>query len=253
LLTSNCFPFRKKVKGDGNVITKEIAISDYQAIRSQGASLKIDYTQSNDAPGLTVTVDQNVFEMYDFEVRDGELRIEPKKTFKRDQFAPTRFTVVTHSTNLRKVESAGRVEFSVNGPLQTDELKFSLAGSGTVNLKESVTARKLDIEMAGSGTLNASALSGETFKGNIAGSGEINLGGRMTSASFEIAGSGTVHAFDLQAEDVKCEIAGSGNLEIYANSRIQANVAGSGKVRYRGTPSNVDTDIAGSGSVRKAD
>jgi hypothetical protein len=81
----------------------------------------------------------------------------------------------------------------------------------------------------------------------------MNLGGRIASASFEIAGSGTVHAFDLQTENVKCNIAGSGNLEISANSSIRADIAGSGKVKYRGNPSQIDMDAAGSGSIRKVD
>jgi hypothetical protein len=252
LLTGNCFSFRR-IKGDGNVITKEIAISDYKTIRSLGGgSMKVDYTQSDDAPGLTVTVDQNIFEMYDFEVRNGELRIEPKEKFKNDRFAPTRFTVVTNSTGLRRVSAAGNSEYTVGSPLRTEELKFDLAGSAKVHLKDSVILRKLDVDIAGSGTLNAFALAGETFDGDIAGSGKMNLGGRITSASFEIAGSGTVHAFDLQTENVKCEVAGSGNFEVSANSSIRANVAGSGKIRYRGNP-QVVTQIAGSGNVRKAD
>jgi hypothetical protein len=252
LLTSNCLSF-KKVNGDGNLVTREIATGDYDAICCHGGSIKISYTQSDNAPGLTVTVDRNIFEMYDFKVDDRKLKIEPKEKNECYRFIPTRFEVVTNSTGLRKVSAAGRVEFTVDGPLRTEALKLDLAGSTKVDLKDSVILRKLSVDIAGSGTLKAFALDGKTFDADIAGSGKIDLGGRVTTASFEIAGSGRVHAFDLQTEDVKCEIAGSGNLEITANSSIRAEVAGSGHIKYYGNPPQVMTQIAGSGSVRKAD
>ncbi|MDR1336475.1 MAG: DUF2807 domain-containing protein [Tannerella sp.] len=250
LLTGNCFSPRR-VKGDGHPVTREIAISDYQAILCSG-SMKIDYTCSDDAPGLTVTVDRNIFEMYEFSVHDGKLRIKPKEEYKDERFAPTLFTVVTNSTALRKLEASGKTEFAVNSPLRTDELKFSLAGSTKVDLKDSVILRKLNVEIAGNGTLNAFALAGETFDGQIAGSGNINLGGQVATARFEIAGNGSVHAFDLQTEEVKCTIAGHGKLEISANSSIHAEIAGSGKIRYRGDP-RVVSHTAGLASIRKAD
>jgi hypothetical protein len=250
LLTGSCLS-SLRIKGDGLPVTREITISDYNAIRCEGP-MKIDYTRSDDAPGLTVTVDRNIFEMYDFSVRDGMLRIKPKKEYRDKLFAPTLFTVVTSSTDLRRVDAAGKTEFTVNSPLRTEELKFSLAGRTTVNLKDSVILRKLNVDIAGRGTLNAFALAGERFGGDIAGSGDINLGGRMATASFDIAGSGTVHAFNLQTEEVKCSIAGSGKLEISASSSIHADIAGSGSIRYRGDP-RVVSKTAGLASVRKAD
>jgi hypothetical protein len=251
LLAGGCF-LSGRIRGDGELVTKEIAISDYEAIRSQGGVMEVDYRQSDDTPGLTVTVDRNIFEMYDFHVHDGELRIEPKEKHKRERFVPTRFTVVTNSTGLRRVNASGKTQYTVSSPLRTDELKFNLAGSAKVDLKDSVMLRKLSIDIAGSGTLNALYLAGETFDGHIAGSGKMNLGGQVARTSFEIAGSGTVHAFELQTENTKCGIAGSGNIEISANNSLHVDVAGSGNVRYRGNP-QLKTDIAGSGSIRKAD
>ncbi|MDR2140150.1 MAG: DUF2807 domain-containing protein [Tannerella sp.] len=254
LLTGSCFSFRgARIKGDGNVEAREITIRDYDAVRVQGGSMKVDYRQSDDAPGLTVTVDRNIFEMYRFEVHDGELIIEPKEEYKHDRFVPTQFTVVTNSTGLRRVKAAGRVEYTVGSPLRTEELNFSLAGGTKVDLKNAVVLRKLEVKIAGSGTLNLPALTGETFESDIAGSGRMNLGGEVARASFEIAGSGTVHAFDLQAGEVKCKIAGSGYVEASANNSLQAEIAGSGDIRYRGNPQQVNTNVAGSGKVRKAD
>jgi hypothetical protein len=252
LALGGCFPFQV-IKGDGDLVTKEISIDDYKAIKASNGAIKLNYKQSDEAPGLTVTVDRNIFEKYDIGVYDSRLKIVPKKEFEYANFKPTTFTVTTNSTTLNKLDAAGSVDFIVNDPLQTDELDLDLAGSCIVNFNDTLILSNLKVDVAGSGTLNAFALTGESFRGEIAGSGKLNLGGQVTKASFEIAGSGTVRAFDLWVDDMKCEIAGSGDIEISVNNSIHAEVAGSGHIKYHGNPQHIDKDVAGSGSIRKVD
>ena len=252
LLLNSCFPFQK-VKGDGDVTTEVLTIGDYNVLQAGNSSMKIEYRQSDGAPALSVTTDKNIFDMYDIRVEDNKLKILPKKEFDKATFFPTEFTVVTNSKSLRKVEAAGSITFDINSPFAADKLEIDLAGSGTVNLNDSVSLDKLRIEMAGSATLNAFALCGREFNGDIAGSGKLNLGGVMQKASFKIAGSGTIRAFDLQVESMSCDIAGSGDIEISVSNSIQANVAGSGRIKYKGDPQDIKKSIAGAGSVKKVD
>jgi hypothetical protein len=252
LFAGSCVPFRI-IKGDGDLVTQEITIRDYEEIDVSGSSLKFNYVMSNDAPELTITVDQNIYEKYDFMVSGSKLQIKPKKEYEHAHFAPTKFTVTTNSSALRKVEAAGSFDFTVNSPLNTNELTLDLAGSCMVDLTDSVIFHRLDVDIAGSGTLNAFALFGESLDGDIAGSGRLNLGGQVAKTSVEIAGSGTVRAFDLQVEDLKCEIAGSGNIEISVSNSIRAEVAGSGNIKYRGNPQDIHKNVAGSGSIKKVD
>jgi len=240
------------VRGDGNLITQEIPISDYDKIEASN-SMKINYVQSTDAPGLTITTDQNIFEKYYFIVKDNTLEIKPKREFRHARFLPTEFTVTTNSSTLKKAELAGSIDLNTNSPIHTDKLTVKLAGSGNINLNEQVKTDKLNVEIAGSTTVNAFSLEGKEFDGEIAGSGKINLGGIMQKASFEIAGSGTVRAFDLQVEDLTCDIAGSGDIEVSVSNRIKAGIAGSGTIKYKGNPATIDKDVAGSGTIKKVD
>jgi hypothetical protein len=249
---SCCFPFQV-IKGDGDLVTQEISISDYNTIKVSNGSINLTYSQSEETPGLTVTVDRNIFDKYVFEVKDSELHIVPKEEYKRTGFNPTVFTVTTNSTGLNKLDAAGDIDFKVNNPLLTDELELRLAGSTKVNFNDSLILNKFNVSIAGSGNLNVPAVTGNSFNGRVAGSGKLILGGEITKASFEIAGSGTVRAFDLWVDDIKCKIAGSGDIDISVNNSITAEVAGSGRIKYHGDPQSITKNVAGSGSIKKVD
>ncbi|MDR1918904.1 MAG: DUF2807 domain-containing protein [Tannerellaceae bacterium] len=252
LFLNSCFSFQI-IQGDGDLLTQEIEIEDYVSIQASNSAIDITYVQSDEAPALTVITDRNILEKYNIRVREGKLKILPKDEYEHSYFKPTKFIVTTNSTSLRKIDVAGSINFTVDKPLRTDELDIDLAGSGKVNLNDSVFVDKLDIDIAGSATLNAFALQGHSFDGDIAGSGKLNLGGQVSKATFEIAGSGDIRAFDLQVEDMKCDIAGSGNIEISVHNSIHAQIAGSGHIRYKGNPPNIKKDVAGSGSIKKID
>lgn len=251
LTLNSCNPFQM-VRGDGNLVTQELTLDDYDMIEASH-SVHIIYVQSEDTPALTVTTDQNIMEKYDFLVKGTKLQIKPKDEYKRANFFPTQFTVSTNSKGLRKVDLAGNVTFDIDSLFTGEVLNINLAGSGTINMNEQININKLDVGLAGSATINAYHLNGKDFDGDIAGSGKINLGGSMTKASFEIAGSGTIRAFDLQVEDMECEIAGSGDIEISVSNSISAEVAGSGRIKYKGDPQIIKKEIAGSGSIKKMD
>jgi hypothetical protein len=253
LLMNSCNPFHL-IRGDGNLVTQELAIDDYDVIMIGGShSIKVTYVQSEDTPALTITTDQNIMEKYMFRVKDSKLQLKPKDEYKHITFFPTQFTVTTQSKGLKEADLAGSVTFDLDSPFTGDKLEINLAGSGTINLNDQVTVNKLDVDLAGSSTINAYKLTGKDFDGDVAGSGKINLGGSMTKATFEIAGSGTVRAFDLQVEDMKCSIAGSGDIEISVSNSISADVAGSGRIKYKGDPQTIRKEVAGSGSIKKMD
>ncbi len=253
LLAAGCIPFHK-VHGDGNVITQTVPITDYDEIESEG-NMKIHYSQSAETPFLEITTDKNIYDMYDFKVVEGhKLLIRPKEEFRHHTaFRPTTFNVLTHSATLRDAGIAGDSEFYIDSMLTTDNLKVGLAGSGVVFMQDTVRATTIKTNIAGSGNARISYIVCESFKGEIAGSGEINVAGTAQTANFTIAGSGEVHGFDLVVDDLKGEIAGSGTIEIHANNSIDVKGAGSGDIYYKGKPGNVTSSIAGSGKVKAVD
>lgn len=259
-ILSGCMP-GKVIRGDGDLVTHAIDISDYTHIQTGGASMKINYIQSDEAPYFEITTDKNIYEMFEFITEDEKtLKVRPKKEyrsgkniFRQYNFRPTEFTVNTNSSKLKDVDVAGHIEFNVNSPLIAEDLDFSLAGSGYIKLNERTTANKVEIEIAGSATMEAVDLHCNSVDSNIAGSGTIKLSGSAEKASFEIAGSGDVRSFDFVVDNLHCSIAGSGDIEAFANNKINFDVAGSGKLKYKGNATDINRSIAGSGSVTKVD
>ena len=61
LITLTGFAFtNEKVEGNGNIITKEISISDYNEISTVGV-MEFVYEQSDAAPYLKIMIDENLF------------------------------------------------------------------------------------------------------------------------------------------------------------------------------------------------
>ena len=54
-----------KVSGDGNVVSKEIPIKDYDEIQIEGENVDFKYMQSDDVPYLKVETDQNIMDLLD--------------------------------------------------------------------------------------------------------------------------------------------------------------------------------------------
>lgn len=241
------------VKGDGNLITEKINITDYDRIELNGSNMIVNYEQSTEQPSLTVTTDKNIFDLYDFAVESGLLIIKPKKTERWTNFQPTEFTVTTNSTTIKKLSAGGTATVNINSPIETENLEIDLAGSGLANMPELVKVNSFKTELAGSGTINAANLCVNVFESEIAGSGTLILKGEAEKLNISIAGSGKVQAFDLQAKELSCSVAGSGNVQVNVSDKISADIAGSGNILYKGNPTTIKKDVAGSGSIKPAE
>ena len=147
-----------KVSGDGNVVSKEIPIKDYDEIQIEGENVDFKYMQSDDVPYLKVETDQNIMDLLDINTDSKVLVVRPKN--RHTGINPTRFIVITNSTALKEFKMAG---------LETEELTCKAAGSTHIE----ITANKaISTKIAGSGTIR--------YKGNpnikeksIIGSGSI--------------------------------------------------------------------------------
>ena len=93
-------------------------------------------------------------------------------------------------------------------------------------------------------------LQADELEGNLAGSGNLVVKGKVREAKFNIAGSGDVKADACEAEEVEGNIAGSGDLEAYATRKLKGNIVGSGDIYYKGDP-KVESSCLGSGKVKK--
>jgi hypothetical protein len=263
----------RDVKGNGNVITRTITIDNYDEINVAGP-MEFAYEQSEAAPFLSITLDENLLDYIKAEVKNGKLNIGPK--YENEQsynLRATTFKVKSNSRGLSKLKVAGSGTFNINSALSFDKLAINAAGSGKLNLRhalkgnslelskagsgniettEGIEAEALKLNVAGSGAITAKGINAQTLQSNVSGSGRLQIEGKAEDAKYNLAGSGRITAGDCQASRVSANVSGSGRIEVYAGEALNAQVAGSGRITYSGNPSTLKENKSGSGSIRQA-
>lgn len=86
---------------------------------------------------------------------------------------------------------------------------------------------------------------------DLEGSSDVTAKGRTRELDLEIAGSGQARLGELVLEDADVDIAGSGEATIAPKGRARIDVAGSGEVTLLTNPRSLQTDVAGSGTIRQ--
>lgn len=216
--------------------------------------MDILYQQSDDAPYLEVSVDENLLEYFTIQVEDKALTIHYKKINDRKNspcynLSPTTFLIKTNSKELKEILSAGSGSICVLTPLRVDKIAVDLAGSGNVTFDQLLKGTKGVFRLAGSGDIVLKNIEFEYVDCSLAGSGNIKVKGSAERASFNVASSGEIEAFGCKTQKAECNVAGSGNIKVSAASRLDANIVGSGDIHYKGDPA-VSKDIMGSGKIK---
>lgn len=180
------------------------------------------------APSLSADGGERDIERMVVEVKNGTLKIYPKKrkgfSFGWSHSGPVRVAVTVPG-----LAGAG------------------IAGSGSIKV-DKVGGETFEGEIAGSGDLRLAQVAVNLLKVGIAGSGEFTGAGRAAAAEYEIAGSGDIDAANVIAERADVSIAGSGNVKAHATATASVDIAGSGDVRMTGG-AKCAVSKAGSGNV----
>ena len=132
--------------------------------------------------------------------------------------------------------------------IKLEEIKNS--GSADLVFEKLHTGSKLALNIAGSGSV-VGKFELDDISISIAGSGSAEISGKAVNQKISISGSGDVKAFEMLTANCDVQIAGSGDVEVNVEKKIYAKIAGSGDIRYKGNPANIESKTAGSGSIKK--
>lgn len=255
LASVNGFAQKNTIKGDGKIVTKEIAISNYDKISYVG-HLDIEYEQSDAAPYLRIMVDENILPYLEIKMKGKTLTIQPKneKELLNDysyslNLQPTVCEIKTNSRELKEISAVGSGEFIAKTSLKVDRLEISIAGSSSINFEHLLEARKVDFNVAGSGDINATRIKVDNLNCSVAGSGNILLKGEAERSDMSVAGGGDINAFDCTVREAECSVAGGGDIKVFATEQLDASIAGGGNIRYKGDP-EVSKSVIGGGSIK---
>lgn len=213
----------KTVKGDGEMISKEIKLDPFDAI---GLAIPADVILKQGSPQrVEIDAEQNIINNIKTKVRDGSWNIAFKEKVRKHE----KITIYITIPDLTAVSVAGSGDVMSKGAFKNmGNLDVSIAGSGDVKLKGD--SKKLNI--------------------SVAGSGDVEMQGSATSVDISIAGSGDVNLEDLSAGNCDISIAGSGNCKVNSEGSLDVSIVGSGDVYYTGG-AKVNSSVMGSGKVHK--
>ena len=114
------------------------------------------------------------------------------------------------------------------------------SGDSTVTIQYLAPCPKFKARLIGNGKIVVNEVDIDELSGIIAtGNGTLTLSGNSKNASLSNTGTGTIQAEGLYADIVKCMMLGTGTT--YCNVKDEISISGisSGKVYYRGNPTEV--------------
>ena len=219
----------KRIKGNGNMVTEERNVGDYDGVSVAGW-FDVELVSGNEGT-LTLKGEENLLEHLETEVRNGTLRIKTESGYnlQPSSWKSKSILVIVPVEDIRSVV---------------------LSGSGDIVGKTRLQATDFEVVMSGSGdiTLEVDSDAVETV---LSGSGDITLSGSAGTLGVRVSGTGDVHAFDMEARDVDAVLSGSADIEVTATESIKARVSGSGDITYKGNPEKIDSKASGSGDISK--
>lgn len=115
-------------------------------------------------------------------------------------------------------------------------------GDSTLRIVKLATAPKVKFSLSGNGRIEAYDINGTTVEAAIfTGKGTIEVSGKCSEANLRCTGAGTVIADRLVAtKKVGCMLVGTGAIKCnVVNGPISIKGTGTGKVYYRGTPTEI--------------
>lgn len=229
LFTASCSAqWGKKVKGNGNTVTIERSVGEYDAIGLSGW-FDLDLVAGQEGE-ITLKGESNLLEHIKTEVKNGKLSIKVEKGY-----------------NLKP--SSWNEGIRITVPVQSISA-IALSGSGDIVGKTTIKTNNFKTAMSGSGDITLD-IEANSIDAAMSGSGDITLSGETVDFEATISGSGDIKAYELEADNVEATVSGSADIKVTANKMLKARVSGSGDISYRGNPDKVDTKTSGSGDISR--
>jgi len=211
------------VRGSGNVISEDRAVSGFSKVSVSGSGNL--FLEQGDEESLTIEAEDNILPLIITEVSGNTLKIGFKT-----------------GTSISTIKS---IEFH----LKVKELdSISASGSGTINCSD-LSTENLSIRTSGSRMADISNLKATSIDINSSGSGNITLAGTTDSQNIESSGSFKYFAEDLKSSSCVINSSGSCNLLVNVSDDLNIKASGSVKVTYIGTPT-ITQKTSGSATIK---
>lgn len=219
-----CIYISTGIKGNGISEKRTFDVKHFDTITLTGGMTAV--IVQGDEYKVEVELDSNLYEFFDAYVSGGTLHTGFRRGTNLRGYST--YNIRIQLPHLVSMNSTGSGAVTITGFIDTDkEMSISQTGSGTIGIN--AVLKKLEIETSGSGTITAK--------------------GSTVMLSFTGSGSGNLKAFDLKSDHVRITQSGSGNIDVTVKNSLQADLSGSGRLRYKGSPTRMTIHTSGSAKV----
>jgi len=197
----------------------------FHSVRMSGSG-NLYITQGQPA-GLRIEASKRVLQILQTEVINDVLVIKMKP----HTFPIEKLNVYATMPEVKQLETNGSVAVIGQSQIVSNKLELTSRGSGSIDLE--VNVKELETSTSGSG--------------------RVTLKGSALTHDFEASGSSDLSGFSLATEKTSIQISGSGKAEVFVSVELAAEVNGSGKIYYQGSPRINKVKISGSGQIEKVE
>ena len=129
--------------------------------------------------------------------------------------------------------------------------KINASSASSVFSESVVKTKSLDITAASAANIELQ-VEAENVTVDVASAGDIRLEGKAKNCTIEASSAGTVDAYDFECEKVDANVSSAGSARVNVTKSLDAQASSGGSIRYRGNPTNTNTDSSSGGSVKKS-
>ncbi len=232
LLTACHWNVKETRQAQQPVDKKTASVAAFERIMLVGTPT-IYYTQG-DTTSVIVEAPRDLIQDVEVSVADSCLTVKIKdnvKMVKHKLFADDDDEVKVYVTSPDLIEAtlSGSGDFKSNGPVDTDNLKIELKGSGDMDFKY-IICDNISITLVGSGDIELDHVKAQTAEMELVGSGDLKtkLEG-VGRTDIVLKGSGDVKVENTQGGTVTSDLRGSGDITLKGDVRqLNHTLTGSG-------------------------
>ena len=259
------------VAQSSKVVKEKRNLSGFSAINISGGWDAVLTEGKNFA--VTIEAHQESIDNLRMEVKNETLYVSSERTFRFSDIFRSRSNNIrkVHITlpELRKITASGGSDILPQNQFSTENLKIVMSGGSNLS-GLSLDCQSLDCKMSGGSDASIHLVKGENVKINSAGGSDVSLSGlsatlldlqtsggsdvklegATTNLQVNASGGSDVSAFQLKATNCTATLSGGSDADLYVTDALNVSLSGSGDVRCKGNPQNVEKAISRGSSLR---
>jgi uncharacterized protein YfiM (DUF2279 family) len=108
-----------------------------------------------------------------------------------------------------------------------------------------------NLEVSGASSVSLGNLNNDSLKVNLSGASNVKTEGFTKNLKIELSGASRINAENLQSENVSVDASGASKADVFASTKLEADLSGASKVTYSGSPKDLFKKTSGASCIKE--